>query len=284
MRLTIVFFAALSLGTGCANLEAVRKFAKVSAGTDEFHDIVGDYASSTLRMIPYEPENQEATLRDQAKKREAQVKLLEDAQAVLAAYMSVLGDLAADDFPTVDDDVDALTKALGDSGILDDKTNKTIGAAGEIGKIVSRVVFEQWRQRKLVEVIREADPQVQALTAGLREILDTDLRAALKNERTAVDDLYHGVPDDHSDGDGQQARLAAMSYRMARLLRLQGDVDLDARIAKIDDYVAVLDAIAKGHADLAKNVDHLSAIDVVTRLNGYVRDIRALREQIAELN
>lgn len=78
--------------------------------------------------------------------------MLASAQKILVGYLSVLGDVAADDLPNVDDNIDGLSKVLTAANLAGTDAPLTRGTADEAGalaKVLLRVGTNQWRQKKI---------------------------------------------------------------------------------------------------------------------------------------
>ena len=174
----------------CTDLEAVRKFASTSAATADYRQVIADYAESPSRRQRYAgPQATEDLVETAKRRREHQVRL-EAAQTILVKYMTALGDAAADGLPNVDDEIEGLTQALEGAGFVGDADRQlgkeTATAAASLGKVLTRVVLDHWRQGEVAAVVREADPHVQEVVAGLKEVIGTDCLQSLESEELQV--------------------------------------------------------------------------------------------------
>jgi hypothetical protein len=272
--------ALVVLLSACANLEAVRQFANTSAATADYQQIVADYVSSPARQKRYQPGRSDAALDQISQRRAAQKPLLEGAQHVLVEYLSALGDLAADELPNVDPQIDGIGKALEKAKFIGDGDGQigkeTATAASAIAKVLIRVVADHWRQAQLAQVIREADPHVQAVTQGLKGIVAKDFDLSLSQERLAVTKPFDAAIAAAGDDDAELKALV-------QILMDERVEQLEARRAKLVSYSAVLDKIGEGHADLVANSDELDGKDLKKRLGAYAKDLRTLYKAIAQL-
>lgn len=272
----------LVLAPGCADLAAVRDFAKTSAATADYRQIVNDYVTSPVRQKRYQPERSGPTLDLLYKQREAQRPLLEGVQSVLVDYLNALAALAADDLTNVDDEIEGLSKALEQAQFVGDGdrqiNTQTATAAAELARILIRAGLEQWRQRQVKKIVREADPPLQKVVAGLREIVTVDFATSLRNEETAVEKPFEAwVAEAKSRNDPDAVPPVA---RILLSERLEG---IESRRQALAAYAKVLTEIGEGHADLAKNVDRLRAEDVADQMRAYARDLKALYKAIQQL-
>jgi hypothetical protein len=267
---------------GCANLEAVRRFARTSAAAARCDAVVDDYARSPVRQLRYEPEPFRRQLEAVAARRAEQRPRLEAAQAVLVGYLGALGDLAADDVPSMDADVDGLVGALDTGKFVGDADGQigaeTASAAASIAKVLLRAVADRWRQERLVELIRETDPRLQTLVAGLREIVDQDLRTSLQQEEEALRKpflAWRAAAIAGGDPDG--------APRAASVLLEERRAQIQDRQAALDEYLKALATIAAGHAELSRNVDRLRKRELVDRLAAHARELAKLARSIRKL-
>jgi len=278
----LLVIAALAL-SGCANLEVVGKFAKTSAATADYQQVVVDYADSPRRQRSYQPERMAAQLDALVKRRAEQKPQLEGSQKVLVEYMSALGDLAADKLPNVDDEIDGIGKSLETAQFVGDGDaqigKKTATAAASIAKVLVRAVLDAWRQCQLIKIVKESDPHLQIVVAGLKEVLDKDLRGSLDNEELAVSKPFQAwIAAATSGNDPDGAPSVARILLSERLEQVQG------KLAKLDAYIRVLDTIGKGHADLFANVDKMDGKTLKTRLQVYSKDLQTLHKAIKDLS
>ncbi len=282
-RAIVIVFACGALLTGCADLQAVRQFSKTSAATADYNDIVADYLKSPERQKLYQPENKHAELDDLTKRREQQKKLFDSAQGTLVIYMSTLGDLAADDLPNVDNEIDGFNKALETAKFVGDgdaaiKT-ETATAAGAIAKVVIRAVLDHWRQAETAQIIKDTDSNVQSVIVGLCAVLKNDLTLSLAVESENVTKYFEkpiAAARSHKDLDAVPPLATLLEKEHESLIQIRRD--------KITTYEQVLKKIAQGHADLAKNVDTLDESTLKERLKLYSKDLQTLYKSLKALN
>ncbi|MDP1823902.1 MAG: hypothetical protein Q8L48_11690 [Archangium sp.] len=261
-------------GVSCANLGAVRKFAKTSAATADYEEVVADYVGSPRRLLRYQPEDQQDALKKSYETRKAQQPRLKAVQQVLVGYMDALGDLAADEVPGIDDEVDAFSKALDGAGFIGDGDQKvgkeTATAATAIAKLLGRAILDGWRQAKLKKMVEEGDKPLQTAVAGLKGLLGKDLRASLENESVAVQKPFKAwtaAATSSNDPDGAPP--------VARILLDEHLEAVRARQRRLESYLQVLDAIAEGHAELVTNIERLDRDEVTKKLDGYTKNLKA---------
>jgi len=269
---------ALALGA-CTNLAAVREFAKTSAATADFAQVVRDYQASPHRQLVYQPEDKAAQLRELAEGRKQEARRLLDCQQIVVDYMNALGDLAADDLVSVDSEIDGLTKALEDAKVIgkaDSNVSKeTATAAAAIAKILTRAVLNGWRQGQVCEIVSEVDPHLQEALAGLTAVLDQDLRGSLENERTAIEKRFNTwSASARANGDEDGAPP------ISRVLLAERVLVIERMEQQLDRYLEVLAKIAAGHRDLVENRKSLTAKAVIAAIKEHSKDLQTLYKQI----
>lgn len=267
--LAVSTLLTVGLLAGCVDLAAVRQFAKTSAATADYKQVVSDYAREPLRRKQYAPASQATKLDDEAKTRGEQAITLEAAQGILVAYMSALGDLAADELPSIDKEVDGLGTALEKAKFVGEADKSTAAAAGSIAKALGRLALDHWRQAQLAKLIRETDDNVQAVVAGMRDIMLKDFDLALNVEKGAVTSYFI-----------EPLAAAPATQKLAKLLQADRVDDIEARRAKLKAYAEVLAKIGKGHAELRANVGTLDDAALAARLKQYAKDLTTLYKAI----
>lgn len=278
--LTLIFLSACGTRT---NLAAVREFAKTSAATAHYEQVVSDYVNSPVRQRRYQPANQAANLDALVASRAEQGPILEATQQVLVAYMSTLGDLAADQLPNVDSEIDSLSNALEKAKFIGEGDKQvgreTATAAASIAKVLIRVSMDGYRRRHVSRIVKETNPALQNTIAGLKDILEHDMRASLTNEALAIKSPFRSwiaAAESLGDPDGAPP--------VARILLDERLAVVNAKEAVLDDYIKVLDLIAQGHEDLTTNIDRISKNDLKVRLKGYSKDLQTLYKSFKKLN
>lgn len=277
------FLALLLVVSGCAgaDLPAVRRFAKTSAATADYRELVTDYVFSPKRQMRYVPDRFAAQWEAQYQERLKQKPALEAAQLALVKYMNALGDIAADQPTVVDAELESLQKALTGAKFVasaDSSAETETGtAAAGVAKILARIAVDGWRRQQAAQIIHDADPHIQQLTAGLREVISKDFAQSFDIEAEALNKYFTGMID-AANGSMQWDTLASL----ARVLWKERAEQITGRRDGIPLYVEVLSAIAKGHADLAASAANLGDSALTARLARYASDIQALYRALAK--
>jgi len=275
--------AAVLLVSGlaaCTNLAAVREFAKTSASSADFAQVVTDYESSPERQLIYQQEGEaNERLKALAERRKDQAPRLLDCQKIIVDYMDALGDLAADELTSVDSELDGLSKALEEAGFIGDAdkviSKASASAAAAIAKVLIRVVQDGWRKGEVCKIVLEVNPHLQEALAGMKEVLDLDLRTSLQNERAAIEKRFGAwTASAKANGDPDGAPP------VSRVLLAERVREIDRMEQLLDRYLTVLNIIANGHLDLAENIDSLTTEETIVAIERHSKDLRTLYKQI----
>lgn len=194
-RPRLIYPLALLAGplAGCVDLGAVRSFAKTSAATADYQQVPADYAASTVRRESFKPFT--AVFSTQVPlTRAADIRRFGKAQAVLVAYMNALGDLAADELPSVDPEMSKLADELKKANFLTFTNpraqSKTLTAAGTIAASLIKIALDAKRQAELSRLIMASDTTIQVVVAGLADIVDKDFITSLQAEENDEAQAY----------------------------------------------------------------------------------------------
>jgi len=245
------------LAGGCANLGAIRDFANTSSDAAQYSQLVSGYVATPARMMRYEPESQRPVLTRIAAERKAQEEPLLLRQRLVQAYMSALGQLAADGLTTYDKQLDGLGSAL-QAGKFADPNEATAIAA--VSKLLVTAATDRWRQGKLVALIEQTDGSFQVVVGALVGIVERGFVQDVGNEREALNKYYTELQRTSRDPAG----LAALGeWREMR----EGQIR-DHEVA-IQNYVVVLKTIAAGHHKLYETRHELSKAEVQAEIHEY---------------
>jgi hypothetical protein len=265
--------AAVSL-SACTNLDAVRTFATTSAAAVENREVLSDYAQAPVVLARLAPADRSAALTAEAKERAKQRSRLWSVQRILGHYFRTLGDLAASSLPSANPEIGALATALeGAKGAVGASavTNETIEAAGSIAKVLTRLSLDGWRQARIAEIVREVDPSVQKVVAGLGEVVRKDFAASLDQEAEAIRSYFEtALADARSRGEEEAAG------RLARYLEAQALDGVEARRLRLAPYAEALAKVGKGHAELAANAGTLDGKTLVEKLKQLSKELTTL--------
>lgn len=261
---------------GCQEMPAVRDFAR-TASTAGNTSVAADFADSVARQKRVQPTSQAANLDALAAARKTRRAKFEATQAVLSAYFVALSDLAANQIPS-DADYNALATPLQAESFIGDgdaaANHRTAAAAVDLTRMLSKSSMD-WRQTRINNVIRAAEPAVQTVLAGMNDVLAADFELALKD-------------DDESLRQNVEKPLAALeksdpqsgASTLARQLLADQQEALSRRQATLKTGSQILKTIAAGHAELALNADRLTDSAFTTRLSEITKQLESLQAQL----
>src|SRR6266508_740250 len=257
--------------SGCANLGAVRDFASTSSDAVQYSHLVSAYAGTPTRLKRYEPQSQWPELDRQTTEREGQRERLLLRQKLIQEYMDALGQLAADDLATYDNQLDTLGAAVKNAKFADQNEAAAFSA---VSKLLVSAVTDRWRQGKLVGLIEQTEAPFQTVMGAMVTIVEKDFGSDVANERVALDKYYTTLQREGRDPAG----LAALAeWREMR------DGQLRERESAISSYTTVLKTIAAGHHKLYESRHELSKPEIKAEIHTYTRRLKEASTAIARL-
>ena len=262
---------------GCANLAAVRSFAKTSAATANYQQVVADFASSATRNANYRPDSPYLTATPQS--RAEVCRRFEQVQTVLVDYLNALGELAADAPPRVDGEVQSLVSELKKSKFVGEGDRQagftTLSAAGALASSLANLAIQGHRELKLRQLIKANDDSLQLLVKGLAKVVAQDFVGSLAEEQETANSYFQKVRDRATDH--------AVAEFLTRFARIEHDEATNARMAQARAYAQVLTNIGAGHAQLRADLDNLKAKSVQASLQQYTEELQNLYQAIRDL-
>ncbi len=267
--------AGLVFLSACADLKSIRVFADKSADLAGYTSLSADYPRSVERQKRYQEEKYHAKLDEELQKRNAQQPALLALHKGVEEYMSALGALASDELVSCDQSVDALAGEIKKAKLIDDSK---ADAFASLTKLIAKASTDLYRQKKLKQIIGEANNDFQTVIIALSDIVGKDFTSSLDNEAVAVDKYYKKIITIAEKAPPQQAAIELLKERWQER-RDEVKVKREACVL----YVKTLKSIGEGHQMLFDNKDHLSTKQVANSINAYSKEVSALYKQIKEL-
>ncbi len=294
------------VSNGCVQLKEIRAFAATAGDVgDRFPILARDLYDSCLSQQRYivaqkndfridrfaDLNNDDNPLMAEGLKlcklyKDEQNRLIK-ANGTLVNYMKSMGDLAADDLTNFDKSIEGFGGALTEATLL---TEAESSAVTKLASLLSRIVTEGYRRKKLKSVIKDTNPDVQLLTSALSRIVNRNYVQQLRNEQEAMKSYYR--------------ELAAQSVRFNRLLadNARGGADINnpvplddlktkyetknaaikAKINGAEAYAKILGSVAKGHQELHDNADKLRSRTVLTAALAHAKTIHGSAAEFRE--
>ena len=284
MKLRFALVAALLLlASACADLGAVQDYAKASASVPGYDEATKDFGSRFTRAEVYLDEKGHKTAQTLTPERQKAVPDLLAVHKNLQAYMLVLGKLAGAQTFNLDKQTEGLQQAVVAFPPFGLDAN-TANAAGTLGRLAVKWALLGIQQQYVIELVTEADPSIQAVTTGMRRIVDV-YRKDLANERREVEVV------DKINRPFISAAYPSVSPSRDKLLAVISDdhfrvkiAEFTARAARLGELDKALEKIASGHAELRRNVNNLSSREFAAALKAITQDIWAAKSQIDKLS
>lgn len=266
--MAIIVGSIAVLVCGCANLSAIREFAKISASTAEYTQLTKEYVQWPETQKRYEPAEQHATLENVLSQRKSQEKNLLLRHSIIEEYMEALGNLAADEVVTKE--VDALGSAVRGAEFITEEEKEKFTAVANVLYTASTYA---WRQAKVKDYVRTANSPIKEIIAGLKKIVDEGFLGDLENEEVAVQNHYRKIIKESSD----KAGIAALEeWRDSKL------ESIAKRREVIKTYSLSLQKISDAHQKLydAVSSDIVISKEFLAQMSRYAKDIQAAYKTI----
>jgi hypothetical protein len=251
----------------CANLGSIKEFSAISSDSAGYTALTEEYATSPERLKKYTLEANEAQrtiLTNQASERRAQVEKLRLFHKAVSAYMSALAELSSDELVSYDDDIAKLTSEAVAGGFLDDRE---VNSVNQISGLIARAATDNYRQRKLKVVLREANAPLQALLSTMESLIRA-YGSSLRNEKAAVSSYYRALI--ATARDEKQSAYAEELW-----LKSQAESErLDSRISAATGYSKTISNISSAHQKLFDERNRVSDKEVQRQIREYSSRIR----------
>lgn len=267
IRHTIVILCLL-LATGCTtDLSHVTRFAHSSLNSAQYDRLVQQYINSPQRQKFYQPEDKHTELEKNFERRKKQRAGLLAMHAVLSDYMQALEQLASNKVDYFQKDIENAKTFMKDNEYF---TAKQAKAYTTITDLLVTATTDRWRRSKIKRLIKQAHPQVEALTEHMREVLNSGFLSDVAIERRAAEIYYRTHLAQTPDELEQSAGVAALKE-----LWLQRKAQFNAHEKRIKQYAEVLKQTGESHQYL---LDHLDKLTLPAKKDELVRRVKILQQ------
>jgi hypothetical protein len=270
MRVLIILIT-LSLSVGCADLSAVRDFAKVSYKIADYTALVDDYVAVPARIKEYAPADRQNFYTEQQKIREGQRPGLLALHARVQDYMEALGQLASDEVVNFDKEFANVEQALTDASFA---SQPQAQAATQLGQILTKAATDSWRRKKIAALIEQSNEPLQTVLKGMQSFLKGALLQDLEEEQQDIKEFYVGLQKKSSDQAGIQA---------LKEWRDKHEAKLEQSRQSVQTYDKTIKTIQAGHQKLYDERDRLDTKEVMTLITGYVTQLKTLDKTLRSL-
>lgn len=261
----------LPLLTGCPDLTQVQQLDKTAdAAKSSLTPIAADFKASCDRQnlytyLPPGPPPNPPPVKPCGNGDDLDKlgKNILKEQSILLDYFDALGSLSATDASGFEKVAPALDTSFKNAGL--NATQQEMGkAAGTLASAITKLATEGYRKKKILEILKEADPAVQKITIGLANqvapVSDLSVPPAGSQPRPDVssylallynEDIglktYYEIPltQDHN---GPAAILLTVQYQTAQELQSNRQ---DAAVA----YRKLMLALGQAHASLLTDAE-----------------------------
>lgn len=263
--LAVLSLAAL---TGCANMAAIQEFGKLSADAASYQKLTAEFAGMPTRGKLYTFSSEEDSRKRMdalAEQRKAPVKAANLFQAALSEYLTAVADLAGDEVVSFDAEIGGLAEAALAQKYIKESEAKAVKA---IGGIIASAATDFYRQRKLKEVIGDADAPLQIVVAAMVDLVSKTFVASLETEQAFARTYYRNLE--------QRARHEDKQLAAAERIYTEGahkQVELAESIAAARAYAKTLQNIGAAHHELYQQRERVSDAEVQRQLRHYVKKI-----------
>ena len=270
-------FAAclLAVGvSGCANFDAVKKFATLSSNAANHAAVTRDYIAALDRRKQYQPPEFHAEPDAQRMRREAQQASLDVLQQTMVGYMQGLGGLTTGEIRTYDKSLKDLGASLNKATLLTSDEKEAVAA---LSTLLARGVTAVYRQNEIKKLIRDGNQPLQDIIKATRKIVAKGIYADLQVESTLVSRYYDNfmlAPDNPPE---------PVAMALAREAKAEALGRVDSRIKGAQAYDVVLEKIAQGHQYLHEHKDRIGNDELNDQFSPYIDELRYAYRNLLEI-
>ncbi len=279
---TVYLTAVMCGAAACVDTSAVKKFAAASAEAgDQFETLANDLPASCDRLHRYLALADSQITLDDIRSRseescvgyEALASRLAGANKVLVTYLKALGKLADDKLVVYDKRIGDFADALDETEMFD---AEKIEAVHGLTAVLANAAAGEWRRKELKKAIERANPDVQTLIEGLRDVISIDYPRLLDVEAETARHYYLGQIKEYGQGEPLTVTLVFDKWT-------EEDIAITDRRNVAAACVMILDKIARGHQELYDNRDDLSSKQIRDMLLEYTVILEELVEDVTDL-
>ncbi len=269
---------ALSLLTGCAtsnvSLYEVREFADESSKLGGYGELSKRYRDTYAREQPYLSVVADRVARENDARRKAVHDDFMALQKSVVLYMQTLSMLAGDarfDLTPQLDDLGNGVKALAGSGL----EQKHVTAYTGLTRLLTRAITSGYQKRSVETMVRDGDAHVRVLLDGMITLTRLYNKTHQNEKKTVLGMFDVEIPFSGKPSDRMLVSMAKAHYQeKAQEYKL-----LDRRF---EMAAQGLTKVALGHQKMRERLDQLGGEELRHLLADYARDLRLIREGLAD--
>lgn len=262
--------------TSCADLAAVRDFARTSSEAASFEALVEDYIDGPARLNAIR--GQDAP--DRVEARLAQREDLLTLQDAVADYMHLLGQLAGEEGTAVENARSTKQRRRqrrrpqpeGERR-RESMSPEASSEAESLFQLVNDAILQHWREAEIVLLLERGGPSFDVIIHSMRNDLLPAFELDLELERSALRSRHRAHLErlDNAENLDEATRSAIVELLGERHRKQLAEVAAHRRA--IADYSDVLDSIRAGHERL-QGTRNFTAEALVAELRDRSRSIR----------
>jgi hypothetical protein len=260
--------------SGCANFDAVKKFATLSSNAADHAALTRDYIAALDRRKQYQPPVFHTELDAQKMRREAQQASLDVLQQAMVGYMQGLSGLTTGEIRTYDKSLKDLGASLNKATLLTSDEKEAVAA---LSTLLARGVTAMYRKNEIKKLIRDGNQPVQEIIKATRKIVTRGIYADLQVESTLVARYY----DNFMLAPGNPMEPVAMA--LAREAKTEALGRVDSRIKDAQAYDVVLEKIAHGQQYLHEHVNMIGDEELNEQFSPYMDELRYAYRNLVEI-
>ncbi len=300
IKVIAVLFTFSLLNSGCVSLKEIRAFATTAGDVGEkFPGLARDLYDSCMSQQRYIVAqkndfrvDQFADLNDDTNPlmsdglqicklyKDEQDRLIK-ANGTLVGYMKSMGDLAADDLTNYDKSIEGFGSALTGAKLL--SVNES-NAVTKLAGVLSHLVTEGYRRKKLRNVIKDTDPDIQIIAEALSRIVAMNYVQQLENEREAMKNYYRKLARESVEFNKTLVKNAQGAEGVSNPAPLDDiktkyeakNAAINLKIAGAKAYSQILINVEKAHRELANHADDLNSQSTLIIALSYAKTIQGL--------
>ena len=282
----LLYIFIIALVTSCVNLDHINKFATVSEKILESQNEFGySFTESCLDFdckqeiyfVPAFKDFEKEGICDCSAFKMAD-KALSLINGVLNAYLTGLAKLS--NGKAVNYNFDNLIKAVDVDQIKNNIpiTSNEISSVSKLATIISHDLMDTYRKRKLKIIIKRSDTDFQILITAYKKCMSTYFKnILLNNDLVFLTNRYSDYLYKNETRLSPYEKGKIYEEYLTRKSTIERYKDIT------DKFVASLDKIGEGHAELNKESGHLTDKNIKSIINHYATDVESSTEEFNKL-
>ena len=260
--------------SGCVSLQHISTYANASlTGIKQFNDLNYSFEQNCLDKCRFDSaitRKISPTLNCDCTKSSKADSVNQAIYRVVVSYFSGLAELSDNHDAT--DNIGSVVEKIHTMNWLDDAHSK---AVTDISSVLYQAATNNYRRKKLVPFIEQANAPIQLLLKKLKTNLQADLSTSLDRKAKNLTDFFEEPVRDTAISDFQVLTITDDYYR-----RLD---EIETKRRTILAYCDGLDAIAQGHQKLFESHSKANTKEIKVMLMQSATDIQFIYSDVKKL-